>query len=561
MAFKRKLICLAIALALGNVVLANDAEKNISKPSPKHQTKLSGKTNASSAVADGVSENLWSRLTKKMESVWNEAISKPLVPASEVEKSTSTRVMRKKLLRKVAADQALGKEVEDFEPENLQEDGAELIYGLGETQIAYLNQFQKSSTREWTVDQLQDLRGFINTAVQQNPDVISAKAAKLQAEFSVREAKASFYPQLNVQSQRGVVKSDPSSVLGTPARDYKSYSMGLVLRQMLFDFGSVWNSVDAGSARDEQTLYKSLMTRSEVALKSIQAHHELMRAKRQAELAKKNLESRESILELVTKRQELGGGTISDVVRAGSRVADAVANLDFAKQRLGNIEASFKELFGELGREMEVQNILIDIPLDKDLLEEISRRSVDSYKVKMSLAARNAAEYDLKSQVAKGLPSLNLEVSSTKRDMALADPYVPGFDRSIYLVVRHNFYTGGADTAKEDQYRQRLVQAEEDLVSSRREAQRVFDQAQQEVGIADMLVKSRVNAVKLSANSLRMIREQFAYRRGSLLDLLTAQESLNSAGRDMIDAQIDSAQAKFKLLYASSLINKFFALD
>ena len=67
--------------------------------------------------------------------------------------------------------------------------------------------------------------------------------------------------------------------------------------------------------------------------------------------------------------------------------------------------------------------------------------------------------------------------------------------------------------------------------------------------------------MELSAESLRMVREQFAYRRGSLLDLLTAQESLNSAGRDLIDAQIDSAQTKYKVLSAASLLNKFFALE
>ena len=204
---------------------------------------------------------------------------------------------------------------------------------------------------------------------------------------------------------------------------------------------------------------------------------------------------------------------------------------------------------------------MIDIPLDQSLLDEIAQQSGDSYKVKMNQAARNAAQFDLKSQIAKGLPSLNVEISNSRRDMGLPEPNVPGNDRSVLLVVRHNFYTGGAETARENQYKERLVQAEEDLVSAKREAQRVYDQAEQEVNTADMLKKSRLNAAKLSANSLRMIREQFAYRRGSLLDLLTAQETLNSAGKDLIDAQIDSAQAKFKLLYASSLINKFFALD
>jgi adhesin transport system outer membrane protein len=161
--------------------------------------------------------------------------------------------------------------------------------------------------------------------------------------------------------------------------------------------------------------------------------------------------------------------------------------------------------------------------------------------------------------VAKGLPSVSVEASQTRRD--LAGPGQPGVDKSVYLVLRHNFYTGGADSAREDQSREKLSQSEEDLRAAKREAEKTFAQAMLEANSMESLIKSRLKAVELSADSLRMVREQFAYRRGSLLDLLTAQETLNSAGRDLIDAQIDSAQAKYKVLYSASLLNKFFSLE
>ena len=204
-------------------------------------------------------------------------------------------------------------------------------------------------------------------------------------------------------------------------------------------------------------------------------------------------------------------------------------------------------------------SILVDIPLDKALLEEVKLSSSDSYKVKMAIATRNAAEFDMKSLVGKNLPSISVEVSNTRRD--LAGPGEPGHDRSIYFVAKQNLYTGGADTAREQQYREKFLQSEEDLRAAKREAERVYDQALLEANSVESLVKSRLRAVELSAESLRMVREQFAYRRGSLLDLLTAQEALNTAGRDLIDAQIDSAQTKYKVLSAAALLNKFFALE
>jgi len=449
---------------------------------------------------------------------------------------------------------------EGNEDQETQDEGSTLIFKIGEEQITYLQEFLRATGRDWSMDDLQRFRGVINSAVEDHPEVLAANSARRSAGYSVREAWAAKLPQVNGQSQRGPVKSDPSAVLSTPARNYTSASVGVVIRQLLFDFGATSSVIDANSARDELAQYKAKFTRSDVALRAVQAHHELLRARRQLELAHRNLQSRESILELVSQRQELGGGTVSDVVRARSRVADAAASVVSAQQRLGIVESSYREIFGpDKVLTDDISQVLVDIPLDKSLLDDINREAPESYKVRMAIASRNAAEYDYKSMVGKGLPSFSVEASSTRRD--LAGPGEPGYDKSVYLVLRHNFYTGGADTAREDQYREKMLQSDEDLRAAKREAERLFAQAMQEASSIESLIKSRLKAVELSADSLRMVREQFAYRRGSLLDLLTAQETLNSAGRDLIDAQIDSAQAKYKVLYSASLLNKFFSLE
>ena len=52
--------------------------------------------------------------------------------------------------------------------------------------------------------------------------------------------------------------------------------------------------------------------------------------------------------------------------------------------------------------------------------------------------------------------------------------------------------------------------------------------------------------------SLAAVREQFAYRRGTLLDLLRAQEDLFVVGRDLIDTLTDRATARFRLLHLTA---------
>ena len=56
------------------------------------------------------------------------------------------------------------------------------------------------------------------------------------------------------------------------------------------------------------------------------------------------------------------------------------------------------------------------------------------------------------------------------------------------------------------------------------------------------------------------VREQFAFRRGTLLDLLRAQEDVFMSGRDLIDAVTDHALARYRLLYMASLLDEHFSL-
>ena len=52
----------------------------------------------------------------------------------------------------------------------------------------------------------------------------------------------------------------------------------------------------------------------------------------------------------------------------------------------------------------------------------------------------------------------------------------------------------------------------------------------------------------MAAVALEAVREQFVFRRGTLLDLLRAQEELYAAGRDLIDGIVDESLVRYRLL-------------
>jgi outer membrane protein TolC len=180
------------------------------------------------------------------------------------------------------------------------------------------------------------------------------------------------------------------------------------------------------------------------------------------------------------------------------------------------------------------------------------------WKVRSAQAAQRLAEAELKATRGRSFASINLEVSAARRD--LVHPGVPGTDQSIALVARQTLFGGWADTARVDQAVQKMRQSAEELRSAELEYRRQLDQLVLEVEAQERLVTSRQSAARLAAESLRMIREQYAYRRGTLLDLLTAQESLYFAGRDLIDAQVDRALSTYKLMSLAAVLNNFVGL-
>lgn len=433
-----------------------------------------------------------------------------------------------------------------------------LVMNLGESQIAFMQPFVATAQRGWVESELEAFRGKVAQATLKHPDVKSARAARRATQSAVREAWASWYPQVSTQLSNGKINNDKSTILGTPERAYTNASFNVTVRQLVYDFGATNSQIDGNNARDKQTLFKQYLSEADVAYRAIQSYHELVRASRQLELARKNEDARRSILDLVQQRYDIGGGTLSDVIRAQSRLAEAKANSTTYQKNFGAVQASYREFFDGDVASVGVQSPVFDVNATGDWLSELGLAGQVSWKVRTTQAAVAAAEADVKNTQAKSYASINLEVSSTRRDWVA--PGTPGTDQSIALVARQSLYTGGADTARIEQAVQKLQQSKEELNSAELEYKRLIDQLILDVESTEQMVLTRQSSARLAADSLRMIREQYAYRRGTLLDLLTAQETLYFAGRDLIDVQVDKALSTYKLLSQAALLNQFMGL-
>jgi outer membrane protein, adhesin transport system len=419
---------------------------------------------------------------------------------------------------------------------------------LGEAQIESLLkmvQDTQSPNRGLPID---IFRERVLNAVLVHPDVLALRASRAGANEATREAAAAGLPQIAARGDISDNRVGRSTINGTPRRHYESASAGLTLAQTVYDFGTVDATVLAGQERAAAVQARLDGRRDELSLRAVQAWFDVIRTRRLLSQLQLNQQSLESMVSYLTRRYDLGGGPISDVWRAQSRLADARASLATAMTRVRNAEAGFRELFGAAPG-------ALDIParpaVDRQAILANTEALVRDYPaVRGAEAGRRAAEQELELTLRRERPHLGFEMNAQRRDIVGRGE--PGNDVSAALVLRYNFYTGGADQARAAQAAHRAVEAAEQVRGIAIQVERALTQALATQDNVAATLAARRDGVQLAVQALRAVREQFANRRGSLLDLLNAQEELHGAGVGLTEAEIDEALARWQVLYYST---------
>lgn len=432
------------------------------------------------------------------------------------------------------------------------------VHDVADQLISFLGKAVEWTDKPSTRAPLASIRPRIQAAVLAHPEVRLTSEQKLTAGYATREAFAGYLPQVSANIDGGRRQFDavnkPWAVV--PAHEDKSYSFGITARQLIYDFGAIGGRVDALTARESATEAKSEARRSEIALRAISVWHEMFRARQMLKLSEVNRLSRGQILNFIEEREQLGGSSKSDVLRARARLSDAQTALVAAENRLSATEATYRETF-ESAAPTDVplpEALAVDFARFADTASLINRNALFSE----ALAQSQAAGFDAKSAAAAMLPSIHFEVSATRRDMG--DTGIPGLDQTAGVVIRHNFYSGGADSARKSQAEQKAVESRLELDNLRRQLERAINQTLADARNSNASVAARKEAVQVAALAYDSVREQFAFRRGTLLDLLRAQEDLYLAGRDLIDGVVDHALTRYRLLHLAMELAPLFEL-
>jgi adhesin transport system outer membrane protein len=397
----------------------------------------------------------------------------------------------------------------------------------------------------------------VRDAVLAFPDVGAAQSQLGFAQAGVSESRAPLLPQINGFTESGKRSVGSDSYLGTPAYSRDGTNYGLSVRQVLFDFGAALFGFQSGKAKElaAQELLNS--KRSEQALKTVASVIDLERARAQMNLATDNASSRLAIVKLVRERYEVGGGSKPDIIRAEARYAESLATVTNAQNRLKAAEAAYREAFAANPIGI-IRGPNFEVPVEK--LDATAEELAGTYPGLLQLAQlRDSAGAEAKSAFAKTLPSFNVVYDNIVNGVSA--PLAPSRTVNLLLQLKYSFYTGGAESARKDQADFKAKQAEQEFQSGLRQYERVLTQNQEDVRNSDALLAARKVAATSAISSMRAVREQFAFNKGTLLDLLTVQEGLFNAGRDLVDAEADRQISRYRYLHLTSGLDRLFDLS
>lgn len=432
------------------------------------------------------------------------------------------------------------------------------VFQVGDQLVDFLNKAVAWVDKPKDRVGLSSLRDVVQAAINSHPEVLLAGEQRISASLGTDEAFSAFLPQVSTNLDQGKRKYDavtyPTNI---PAYEKTGVAYGITLRQLLYDFGGAYNRYRAQKVRETASDQRMEAKRSELALRAMMAWHELFRAQQNLQLNVQNVASRQQILSFIQEREELGGSSKGDVLRVQARLTDAQAALVVAENRLRAAEAVFWEIFNSSPPE------LIALP-------EVVQVDFKRYENVQAVLAKNAvlgeirsnaeaAGLESKAATANLLPGFYLELNNTRRD--IGGEGLPGTDRTAMVVARYNLFTGGGDLARKRLADQKAAEAWFDMQSQTRQLERTLTQVLAEVKNSTVAVKARKEAVQVASQALGAVREQFAFRRGSLLDLLRGQEDVYVAGRDLIDSVADQALARYRLLHLGMELLPIFDTD
>jgi len=396
----------------------------------------------------------------------------------------------------------------------------------------------------------------VNRSVLTYPGVQAKWHAFLAALEDNEAARKGYRPTLDITAGIGRESLDGEGYDGRDLMNYTRDGVTLSLSQMLYDGGLTKNQVARFSHIRKMRYFELLDSMEKAGLDGLQGHVDVVRYRILASLARDNLARHEAVMKKIEDRTRAGVESQVNLETTRGRLALAKANLLTEESNLHDAATQYVRIVGEAPADsLEIAEISLTLPPspEKSLEEAFSGNPAYFASIENTLAMMKAkAEQEARLQ-----PRLDFRASANsehdvdgvegRRDKTVAE-----------LLLRYNFYNGGADRATIRRYSELARESEENLKKTEREIRQSVLIAYNDI----LAIEKQLPELELhmkSADSMRKAyAQQFEVGRRSLLDLLDAENEYFQASRAFANARFNLLNAKARYLAATGKLTAYF---
>lgn len=393
-------------------------------------------------------------------------------------------------------------------------------------------------------------RRILVSAIDSNPSTAEALARTEEARAAEDVALSQRYPvaDFTLSYFNTIARNfsnDPGNLIERSRPRSRADALASV-RQPLIDFGSSANRVAAERNRISAAIYTQDVAAADVAIRGVSAWNGVFGYRALVQLGEAFQRSQGELRVLVEERIESGVSAPGDYAQVESYIASADARLADYRRAARSAESNFRELAGiDLPVQIGPAPVLAPMPT----LEEAERMAEQIPAVLAARKRAQAAARDFDASRADQLPRLTAGVDAGNYGVIET-----GRDYDVRANVSLTYRLGGAGPAQTRAADARLALQEAIFARVRNEAVRDARIAWTDVEALEDAVEA-IEANYLASRRARdVLLERFRVSRGTLFDVLAAEDNFFQTAGRYIQVQTELGVARTVLLARTGIL-------
>jgi len=402
-------------------------------------------------------------------------------------------------------------------------------------------------------------------ALRRQPNVTAARAGVSAAQGRVQQARSGLLPILGIGAGYTRVQTITSeggtagggggtggigggASTGQGPTLIPGYQASATIRQLLFDFNHTRDLARQAAAQRQAASASLSRVQSDLVLQVKQAFYTYVQNQRLVSVNEANVRSQQDHLALAQARLKAGLGLPSDVVRAQTAVAEAILNLNLARNNASIARVNLALLMGIDPRTPIRAADTGEPPLPEEDVERLVQTALKQRPdILQAQASLQAARYGVSAAKTTSAPSLAASVGMAARG-ANFPPRNDFF--TIGATIQWNLFDAGLAAGRIQESRANVEAAQAQLSSVQLTVISDVSQAYLNLKTAGQRVATADAEVANAEESVRLVEGRYRAGVGTFIDVIDAQAALLTARTNRVNAQSALDQARAALAHA-----------